>query len=263
MNIYRQELRMLLPSAIYWTLGMFFCLLLFMLVYPPVAADVQGLEAVLANFPPELLQALGLSGLNLARVLEFYAFVFLYILLIGAVFAMKSGLTALSEESRSKTADFLLTKPVSRSAIVMAKCLAVCTALLLQNILFILFSYMMVRIYGSFSVRLFLLIAFSLLQMQLFFSALGLFLAALAGRMRSVLPLALGIVLAFFLLQTINQSVNEPGLVYITPFAYFDPAIIVQNDGYNKTLLILNLSVSIALISAGYLAYRRKDFAAQ
>ncbi|MEQ8175061.1 MAG: ABC transporter permease subunit [Syntrophomonadaceae bacterium] len=263
MNIYRQELRMLTPSAIYWFLGMLFCLLLFMLIYPPVAADVQGLEAVLANFPLEMRKALGLSSLNLARVLEFYAFIFLYILLIGAVFAMKSGLAVLSEEARSKTADFLLSKPVSRSVIVTAKWGAVLTALLMQSILFILFSYMIVRVYGSFSRSLFLLITFSLIQMQLFFSALGLFLAALVHRMRSVLPLALGIVFGFFLVQIINQSVGEPALGYMTPFAYFDPATIVQNGAYNPTLVIINLSISAVLVIAGYKTYHKKDFAAQ
>lgn len=263
MNIYRQELRMLAPSAIYWSLGMLLCLLLFMLIYPPVAADVQGLESVLANFPLELRKALGLSSLNLGRLQEFYAFIFLYILLIGAVFAMKSGLAVLSEEARSKTVDFLLSKPVSRSIILIAKFLAVCTALLLQSIVFILFSFMIVRLYGSFSQSLFLLITFSLIQMQLFFSALGLFLAAKVRRIRSVLPLALGIVFGFFLIQVINQSVGEPGLVYITPFAYFDPASIIQNGGYQTTLVIINLSISAVLVTAGYMAYRKKDFAAQ
>lgn len=263
MNIYRQELKMLTASAVYWTLGMLVCLLLFMLVYPPVAADVRGLNAVLANFPPELLNALGLSRLNLAQVIDFYAFIFLYILLIGAVFAMKSGLAVISEEVRSKTADFLLSKPVSRCAVITTKFLAVFTALLLQSVLFIFLSYVVVRIYGSFSRSLFLYITFSLLQMQLFFSALGLFLAALVRRMPSVLPLALGIVFAFFLIQMINQSVGEPGLVYMTPFAYFDPAAILKNEGYNLNLVVTNLLISAALIIAGYISYHKKDFAAQ
>lgn len=263
MNIFWQEIRMLRPSIAYWTVGMLLLMLMFMLVYPPVAADVEGLEAILANFPPEMLRALGLSSLNLSRILDFYAFVFLYILLIGAVFAMKSGLAVLSEETRSKTADFLLTKPVSRSAIVIAKTLAVLAALLLQSLLFITFSYMIVRIYGSFSRSLFLLIAFSLVQIQLFFTALGLFIAALVRRIRSVLPLALGLVFSFYLIHMINQSVGEASLNYITPFAYFDPALIIESGGYNTTLVALNLLVSAALAVIAYIAYLHRDFVAQ
>lgn len=261
MNIYRQELRMLTSSAVYWTLGMLFCLLLFMMIYPPVAADVRGLEAILANFPPELLKALGISSLNLARVLEFYAFIFLYILLIGAVFAMKSGLSVLSEETRSKTADFLLTKPISRVVILNAKISAVFTALLLQSLLFILCSYLIVRVYGSFSRSLFLLIAVSLIQLQLFFTALGLFLAALVRRLRAVLPLALGVVFGFFLIQMINQSVNEASLAYFTPFACFEPASLIQRGGYNPNLVIWNLLISIVFITMSYIVYRHRDFA--
>lgn len=262
MNVYRQELRTLTVSAACWTLGMLVCLLLFMLVYPPIAADVRGLEAVLANFPPELRKALGLSSLNLARLLEYYAFIFLYILLIGAVFAIKSGLAVLSEEARLKTVDFLLSKPVSRSAVLAAKTLAVFTMLLMQNIVLVFSSYVILSIYGSFSYRLFLFIALSLFQMQLFFAVLGLFLASVIHRLKSVLPLALGIVFVFFLIHVINQSVGEASLVYITPFAYFDPALVIQNAGYNIVLVALNLFLSIILLTAGHLAYRNRDFAA-
>lgn len=263
MNIYRQELKVLALPMVYWTLGMLFFVLLFMLVYPPVAADVRGFEAILANFPPELRKALGVTTLNLARLLDFFAFIFVYILLIGAVFAMKSGLMVLSEEGRSKTADFLLSKPVSRPVIVTAKITAVFSHLLLQSALLILFSYFIIQSYGTFSLRLFLFMVFSLIQIQLIFASLGFFLAALLRRIKSVLPVALGVVFAFFLMQMINQSVNDPWLAYFTPFAYFDPASIIMSEGYHPSMLVVNLLLSTLLISLSYFVYRKKDFAAQ
>jgi ABC-2 type transport system permease protein len=261
MNIFSQELKMSAASMIYWTASIVLFVLLFMFMYPPISKDIQVIESILSNFPPELRRALGMTTLDLSQVLGFYGFLFIYILLIGSVYAMKSGISVLSEEIRSKTADFLLVKPVPRTRIVSAKILSILSNLIVQNLLFMFISYIIISSYvnGSLDTRTFILINLSLFQVQLFFAAVGLFLSVLIKKIKTVLPVSLGVVFAFFVIQMINQSLNDPKLAYITPFAYFDVSKIIQNVGYDTSFLIINIIIIFILTALTYIIYQKKD----
>lgn len=261
MNIFVQELKNSAASMIYWTLAITLFVFIFMFMYPPISQDAAILEKIFDSFPLEIRQALGISMLNLSQLLGFYGFIFIYVLLIGSIYAMKSGISILSEEIRSRTADFLLVKPVSRTTIVSAKALTVLFHLVVQNILFILFSFWIVRSYdpASFDTGIFLLINLSLFQVQLFFAAMGLFLSVIIKKIKTVLPITLGVVFAFFIIQMINQSLNDPKLAYVTPFSYFDVAEIIQNAGYDLSFLGINLLFIFGFTALTYFIYRRKD----
>lgn len=261
MNIFVREVKNSAASMIYWTLAMIFFIFMFMLMYPSLSQETAILEKVFDSFPVELRRALGISMLNLSSLLGFYGFIFIYVLLIGSIYAMKSGISILSEELRSRTADFLLVKPVSRTTIVSAKALTVLFHLVVQNILFMLFSFLIVRSYNNASLHgtTFLLINLSLFQVQLFFAALGLFLAVIMKRIKTVLPITLGVVFGFFVIQMINQSLNDPKLAYITPFSYFDVARIIQNAGYDLSFLSINLLLVFLWTVLTYFIYLKKD----
>lgn len=260
MNIFRQEFRTAVPSMLYWTAAMLFFVFLFMFMYPPISKDVSVIESILSNFPVELRRALGFTTLNLSQLLGFYGFIFVYVLLFGSIYAMKSGLSVLSEEMRTRTTDFLLAKPVSRSVIVSAKILSVLTHIIIQNILFMLISYIIVSAYQTgFNTTAFALINLSLLQVQLFFVAAGLFLSVIIKRIKTVLPLTLGIVFGFFVIQMINQSLQDPKLAYITPFAYFDVAQIIQTVSYDASFQFTNWIIVLLLTALSYMIYLKKD----
>lgn len=261
MNIFTHELRVSIPSTLYWTISMVLLVFIFMFMYPPIAKDVRIIESVLSNFPLELRRALGITTLNLGQLLGFYGFIFIYVLLIGSIYAMKSGLAVLSEEMRTKTTDFLLTRPVSRKTVVTAKLLALLTSLIMQNAIFTILSYLILSGYQADGLdgSAFMLINLSLIQVQLFFAALGLFAAAVLKKVKTVLPLTMGVVFAFFIAQMINQSFNDAKLAYFTPFAYFDTAKIINSLSYDFVFVILNFFIAALLIVLTYWMYQRKD----
>ena len=77
----------------------------------------------------------------------------------------------LSKEVRDKTADFLLTKPVSRSEIMTAKLLAALTSLVITNGMYLIISSIMASAVTSeaYSVKTFLMISITLFFIQLMF----------------------------------------------------------------------------------------------
>ena len=84
----------------------------------------------MVQFPPELRAAFGLDALDMATVLGFYGFVFLFVQLCLAIQAGNYGFGLVSIEESELTADFLLSKPVSRAQILTSKLLAALTSLL-------------------------------------------------------------------------------------------------------------------------------------
>lgn len=260
MNVFIHEFKSSFPSMLYWTGGLIIFLFFFMLMYPPISEQALLMEEILSNFPLQLRKALGISNLNISQLLGYYGFLFIYILLIASVYAMKSALSVLSEELRSQSVDFLLAKPVSRSLIVTAKLLSLLGLLLIQNLLFITAAYFTLLAYqdGPLDINSFWLINLSVIQIQLFFIALGLFMAVTLPKIKNVLSLALASVLAFFILQMLNESLDGTELAYITPFSYFNAANILE-QGYQPFFLLLNLGIICLLVVLTYLLYGRKD----
>lgn len=261
MNIYRQEIKMSFKSFFSWSIGTVAFIAMFMSMFPSFYKSSAILYDVLSAFPEAFKRSLGLSTLNLTEILGYYGFLFTYILMIGSIFALKSGLSALSLEIISKSADFLLAKPVSRIKIINAKVAALLTMIIIQNTILCITSYIALESFkkGSYSITTLLLINLSLLLVQLHFAALGLFLSAILSRIKTVLPLSLGVVFSFFIIQMINQSLADPKLSYITPFAYFDVPNIIKNGSYECRYFIVNTALILIYTALAYFIYNKKD----
>ena len=92
------------------------------------------MNEMLAKFPPELKAAFGLDGMDLSTVLGFYSLVFLFVQLCLAIQAGNYGFGLVSIEESELTADFLLSKPVSRAQVLTSKLLAALSSLLAQQV---------------------------------------------------------------------------------------------------------------------------------
>jgi ABC-2 type transport system permease protein len=79
--------------------------------------------------------------------------------------------------------------------------------------------------------------------------------------MKTVMPVTLGGVFGFFVIQMINQSVKDANLKYITPFAYFDISKIIETNKYEFSLTLTNWIIIMVLTGLTYIIYRKKDMA--
>lgn len=261
MNVYIQELKMSVKSMIYWTIGLIAVLLLFMSMFPVISKGAALMEKVLESFPPEFVKAMGLSTFNMSSVEGYYAFLFTYIILIASIYAMKAGISVLSEEVRAKTSDFLVVKPITRTNIVTAKIMSVLTNVLIQNIIYSIATF---AITGSFAEQsydkgILMLINLSLLLVQLFFVGFGLLLSLVIKKIKTVLPITMGVVFGFFVLFLLYQSLSDSKLAYITPFAYFDASYIIEAQSLKSGFVILDIALIIVFTILTYLVYNKKD----
>lgn len=261
MNIVKQEMRMARAAAIGFTLGMLTLFTIFLMFFDTFKGSAAILDTVLKNFPPEFKAAFGFSDINLSDINGYITFLFNYVILIGAVFGMKLGVGVLSEEGRTKTADFLLSKPIKRTQIVTGKLVAVLLTLALQNIIVfvVCLSEVSLLIKDVVSTEVLMLLTLSILLIQLFFVGVGMLLSVLLNRIKNVMPITLGVVFLFFIIELINQSLLDKNLTYLTPFSYFKGADLLANRSFDLIYLSLDLAVFIGFTFISYVIYQKKD----
>lgn len=261
MNIFLHELRAYRKSATLWTCAMIGLVLLFLSMFPSFSREAAEFKLVLEGFPDAVKKALGLSLETITTLLGFYSYVFLYVALCGAIQAMNLGVSIVSKEARNKTADFLLTKPVTRTEVITAKLLAAVTALIITNIVFMAASVVIASMVASegFSIKLFLMITLTLFFLQLIFLALGTMISVVAPKIKSVLSVSLGTVFAFFIIGMFAGVTDDDVLKYASPFKYFEPAEIVRNSSYDGEFLGIGIGIVIAATAASYVMFAKKD----
>jgi len=261
MNMFLHELKAYRKSTITWTFTLVVLVILFLSMFPAISREAEEFKRLLEGFPEALRMALGLSVENIGSILGFYSYFFLYISLVGTIQAMNLGTSIVSKEVREKTADFLLTKPVTRIQIMTSKLLAALTSLVITNVVYVITATIMASLVETkeYSTKIFLLLSLTLFFLQLIFLALGIIVSVVVPKIKSVLPISLGTVLAFFIIGALASTTGDNALRYISPFKYFDFAYIVKNSSYESSFLIVAISFITLTITASYLIYSKRD----
>jgi ABC-2 type transport system permease protein len=264
-TIFKHEFIGRLKSVLIWSGSMVLLLLIFFSIFPSFSSQAALLNEMLAKFPPQLLEAFGMTHINLSSVLGFFAFLFTFVQLCLAIQAGNYGVGLVSVEETDLTADFLMTKPVSRWQVMNSKLLAATCSLLLTDIIVWVATFVCIALFrGTHPVdttRL-ILILVSLLLFQFFFFSVGLLISLLVKRVRSVTPYGLGLAFAAYIINGFSGIFGDVKLEYITPFKHFDPSYMAQNGALNTPLVLLSVSISVIALVASYWLYLHRDIPA-
>lgn len=261
-NIYRHELHIRWKSVFTWSVALVFLIVFFFSIFPAFAKDADLLNQMMAKFPPEMKAAFGLDSMDMAAVLGFYSLIFMFVQLCLAIQAGNYGFGLVSVEEAELTADFLLTRPVSRWGILTSKLLAVLTSMIVTDLVVWASTYIAILLFNdgrSYEVSSLLLLLVSILPFQLFFLSVGLVVSLIVKRIRSVTPYSLGLGFGAYVLSAFSGVFGEATLELITPFKHFDAAAIVQNQAFDTPLVLLNVAVSLISVAASYWLYKRRD----
>lgn len=261
MNMYLHELKAYRKSTMIWSGSMVVFMVLFFSMFPSISNEAETFKKLLEGYPAAVRKALGLSIDSFTSLLGFYSYVFSYILLCGSIQAMNLGTSIVSKEVREKTADFLLTKPVTRAQILTAKLSAIFTSLVITNIIYLISANIMASVVKTkaYDMKIFLMISITLFFVQLMFLSLGVIVSVVVPKIKSVLPISLGTVFAFFIINMLGSVVGDTVIRYITPFKYFDTAYIIKNASYETNFIIIEFAFIVAAILTSYFIYSKKD----
>lgn len=261
MNIFWHELKAYRRSTIVWTLALILVMVLFLSMFPGISSDASQFKKLLEHYPVPVRKALGVSVDSVTSFLGFYSYIFGYIVLCGSIQAMNLGISIISKEVREKTADFLLSKPVTRTQILNAKLLAAFVSLMITNLIYLVSASLMATIVSneSFSGKTFILISLTALLTEWMFLSIGIFLSVIIPKIKSVVSLSLSLVFGFFIISMFSSVIGEKAIRYITPFKYYDTAYILKHSAYEMPFVILEIVLILAAILASYMIYLKKD----
>ncbi|MEE9389709.1 MAG: ABC transporter permease subunit [Candidatus Aminicenantaceae bacterium] len=266
-NIYFKELKRNRNSFIAWSIFIIAVILMEMGFYRLfMKEEMLGLMKTFFENPfwKNIMSAFGMSLDMLTNVLGYYAArSAIYIILLGTFFSIMLAGKILALEEREKTAEFLLTKPVTRLEIVRSKLAVFFTYLLLLNVIILFVGFIGLEIFkGDSDYRpvAFLIHSFYSFLLMLTFGAIGLFLSLLIKRGRPITNLLIGIVFGGYLIDILSQvTASTDKLGYLSPFKFIDTGVLRPDYGLEWWRVVYFLGLSLVLITITFVIYKKKD----
>jgi len=259
MNIYLHELKAYKKTTIIWTISICLIFIMFMSMFSAFKEGEEAFMKLLSGYSEDFLKAFGVPK-DLFNFLNFFSYIFLYVALCGSIQAMNLGLSIISKEIRNKTADFLITKPVSRMKIIVSKTLAGLTLLILTNLIVLTVTTLMAKLSGEeFDFSIFIKMNLSLIFLQLIFFSLGILIAVLTKKIKNVVAISTGIVFSLYVIGMLQTIMEKEVVRYLVPFKYLDFQYIIANGKYETNYLVFGLVISTIFILSSYIIYKRKD----
>lgn len=259
MTILKHEWRQGRLSFVVWTCSIAFLMMVCVFLFPEMKQEMGAVGSLFASMG-SFTAAFGMDRLNFGTLTGFYAIECGNVLgLGGALFASLAGVWALAREEKERTAEFLLTHPVSRTRILTGKLAAVLTQVLVMNCVILVLSLCSVAIIGEripWREILLLHLACFLMQTELACVCFGISAFLRQGGIGIGLGLA---VIMYFLNLIANMAERAGFLKYITPFAYCEGADIVSEGTLDVGLLMTGMLLTVMGIAAAYIRYGRKD----
>lgn len=261
MSVFKFELRSIYKQAIIWAISLCAIFFAFSFLFPVYKSAATEITKVLAAYPKAFVVALGIDLTNLFSLNGFFAFYSTYILLTASIMALNFGITIFSREKKTKTSDFLLTKPISRTRIFVEKCAAGAVCLLAVNALFVGFlqlMYMSMDHAGA-SNLVFMLITLSIVIIEFVMYSLGIVLAITMRKIKSPSSIATSVGFGFFIISMMYGIIGENWLRYLTPLKYFDLNYVMVHQSYEISWLILSVAVFALALTYSCIAYIKQD----
>lgn len=261
MTILRHELKQNRTSFWIWTAVISFMIGVCVFIYPEMKGEMESISDIFADMG-SFSAAFGMDQINFGTLLGYYSIECGNVLgMGGAFFAAICGAGVLAKEEKERTAEFLLTHPVSRRKIITEKLISVMLQIVVLNVIVFAVVVGGMAAIGEaipWEEMLLLHAAYLLLQIEL----VGICFGISAFLRRGSVGVGLGVAVSMYFLNLIaNITESAEFLKYITPFAYANGTDIVTEVTLDGKLIMIGMVYAIVGIVAAYCKYTKKDIA--
>ena len=259
MTIVKQELRRGRLQLMIWTASVGALLAVCVLLFPEMKGEMEQVSGVFASMG-SFTKAFGMDRLDFGTLIGFYGVECGNVLgLGGAFFASLLGIAALASEESGRTAEFLLTHPVTRARVIAEKLVAVLVQVIIFNAVIALIAVGCIRFIGEpmpGKELMLLHTAYLVMQIELAMICFGLS----SCLRRGALGVGLGLATVMYFLNLVaNITDSASWLKYVTPFGYTESADIVSAGQLDAGMIALGLAIGVVIAAAGSLYYARRD----
>ena len=259
MTLLFHEIRQNKLALMIWSGAISFMMAVCVIIYPEMSSQMGDISAMFSDMGA-FTSAFGMDQLNFGEFMGYFGVECGNVLgLGGAIFAAILGASAISREEKDKTAEFLLTHPISRERILGEKLIAVFSQVTILNVVVIVISAIAILLVGveaEWGVLMLIFLAYFLLQLEIAAITFG----VSAFMKRGALGVGLGLVFGMYFINILANLTDElKPLKYITPFGYADGAHIIPEGSIEIKYLAVGVLLAILGIVAAFVKYRKKD----
>lgn len=259
MTLIKHEIKQGKISFMIWTASIGVLMMICIFLFPEMKGQMEDVSDVFSSMG-SFTEAFGMDRLNFGTLIGFYAVECGNILgLGGAFYASLCAVGILGKEEKDRTAEFLLTHPVSRETVVTGKLAAVMGQVAGMNLVIYLLSVGSIAAVGEtvpWRELNLLHLAYFFLQLELAGICFGVSAFLRKGSAGTGLGIA---VMMYFLNLVANIAEAAEFLKNITPFGYTEGADIVNNGRLDGGRIAIGMVFMGAGIAAAYVKYGRKD----
>lgn len=262
MNVFIVEMRAHRKGLIIWAFGILFMVAAGMGKYVALSSSGQSMNEVFSKMPKSMQTIFGIAGFDVSKASGYYGMLFLYLALMATIHAAMLGADIISKEERDKTAEFLLSKPISRNKIITSKLLAALMNILIFNIITLFSSIIVVGKYSkgeAVSAEIIILMG-GMFILQLIFLFIGTAIAAASKNPKTATSTATAVLLITYILSmAIDLNAKLENLKYFTPFKYYEAKNLIASGGFQLSFVVLSIIIISAMISITYVFYKKRD----
>jgi len=232
-------------------------------IYSTMKDSMDMISKLYSTLPDSIMEALNFRDGQWNSMLGFYATYFVYYIpIMGGIYAYYLGSRILAVEEQFKTAEFLLSRPISRGSIIFTR-LVICFIYVVGfNIIAYLTGLVSCGLASGwdYSILNFTILHIYGLSFCLFVGFLGFFISVFMKKAKSSLMVGVGIVMGSYLFDMIIRITDKVQfLAYMTPFKYMNIDAISPGYGLEPWRVFVLFGISGILIAFCFVGYRRKD----
>jgi ABC-2 type transport system permease protein len=251
-------------STLSWALGLVGLTLFTVALYPSIKGQ-PSIEELLADLPEAFTSAIGYdaavplsspAGYLQARLFSTLA------PLLAVVFGIGAGAQAIGGSEEAGTLELLLANPVTRSRVLLERYLATFGLLGALLVVFAAALLLLGPLFGALvgvATADVLWACAAVYALGLLHGSLAFAIGAATGRRGPAVALATTVAVAGYLIETVLSAAADLGtLRQLSPWHwYLDRNMLA--DGAAPAAILLPVAVSVALLAAGWAAFRRRD----
>lgn len=263
-NLFIKEIRRNSFSLILWIIIITLFISVTMSVYRTFLENQSKIAGMMSIVPAGLLQFKGISDFNdLLSALGFYAVNnIIYMMVLGSIFAIVLSSNILLKEEYDKTAEYLLTRPVTRSEVFLSKLAVISVNVLLLNLVTTLAGFICIEIFktGPFNIKAFLILSLYTLMLIMLFGSTGLFLSVIVKRPKPITTFCIAIVLIMYFIYTLSKiTAGISKIGYLSPFKYVRTDVLDPSYNVSPGNLLYFTGITLLLLIISYRRYLKKD----
>ncbi|MBQ6230616.1 MAG: ABC transporter permease subunit [Eubacterium sp.] len=262
MTILKREILSQKFTILIWGLAIGLMVAVCIFIYPEMSKQMDQINDMMSSMG-SFTKAFGMDKMDFGTLTGYYAVECGNMLGIGgAFFAAILGVSALMKEERDRTAEFLLTHPVSRTKVITQKLISVFVSIIIMNTIVLICSIIpLLIIKGDVDWGLVLLFHLAFLILQ--FEIAGICFGVSAFIWKFGIGIGIGIAAVFYFMNIIsNITADAKALKYITPFGYTDGSFIVNSHSLEGKYIFPGMGFMIVGIVIAYVKYTKKDIRA-